>query len=431
MKLILASASPRRRELLATLGVPFEVRPADLDETQREGEDARAYVERLAREKGASLSLRSGERAGERGQFIILSADTSVVVDGNVLGKPGHDAALGAAMLRRLAGRAHEVMTGVAVQTESGVTSRVIVSVVHFRPLSEEEISAYVASGEGADKAGGYALQGEAGAFITHVDGSRTNVIGLPVEETAELLRSAGVPLSPTLSPLRREREFAVRLSQVEARVAAACTRAGRARSEVTLLAVSKLHPAAAIQEAYAAGLRHFGENYAQELRDKHTALAALPGLVWHAIGPVQPKNAKYVAKAATFFHAVDRLDTVAELAKRREGAPLQCLIEVNVAGEASKAGVSPDALPDFIAAVRAAPSLALVGLSAMPPLTDEPEDARPHFRALAQLAKTHGLTQLSMGTTGDFEVAIEEGATIIRVGTALFGARQYHSSDT
>ncbi len=217
---------------------------------------------------------------------------------------------------------------------------------------------------------------------------------------------------------------LAANFAAVEARLAAACTRAGRARADVTLVAVSKLHPPELIRLAWELGHRDFGENYAQELRDKHAGLADCAGLRWHAIGPVQPKNAKYVARAATVFHALERLEVAQELSKRREGPALQCLVEVNVAGEASKAGVEPAALPEFLAAVRALPHLELVGLTAMPPLTEDAEASRPHFRALAALAKTHGLKVLSMGTTGDFEVAIEEGATLVRVGTAIFGHR-------
>ncbi len=217
---------------------------------------------------------------------------------------------------------------------------------------------------------------------------------------------------------------LAANFAAVEARLTAACTRAGRARADVTLVAVSKLHPPELIRLAWELGHRDFGENYAQELRDKHAGLADCAGLRWHAIGPVQPKNAKYVARAATVFHALERLEVAQELSKRREGPALQCLVEVNVAGEASKAGVETAALPEFLAAVRALPHLELVGLTAMPPLTEDAEASRPHFRALAALAKTHGLKVLSMGTTGDFEVAIEEGATLVRVGTALFGHR-------
>jgi septum formation protein len=182
MLLTLASASPRRRELLAHLGVPFSVAPADLDESLRPGEHAAAYVERLARAKA-------------HGTGLILAADTSVVIDDEVLGKPGHDATLGSAMLRRLSGRAHQVMTGIAVSSMAGLSSRVVISEVHFRKLTESEIRWYVSTGEGADKAGGYALQGRAGAFITSIVGSPTNVIGLPLAETVELLRAAGLKL--------------------------------------------------------------------------------------------------------------------------------------------------------------------------------------------------------------------------------------------
>jgi pyridoxal phosphate enzyme (YggS family) len=212
-------------------------------------------------------------------------------------------------------------------------------------------------------------------------------------------------------------------LAAVRAEIVAACKRAGRAESSVTLVAVSKLHPPEAIREAYAAGARDFGENYAQQLRDKAASLP-LEGLRWHAIGPVQAKNAKYIARAAHTFHALEEFEVASELSRRREGAPLRVLIEVNVAGEASKAGVPPGDVAPLLEQVRALPGLVAVGLTCMPPLVDEAEANRPHFRALAALAKTLGLSELSMGTTADYPVAIEEGATLVRVGTAIFGER-------
>lgn len=213
-------------------------------------------------------------------------------------------------------------------------------------------------------------------------------------------------------------------LAEVERRIVEACARAGRSRESVQLVAVTKRHPPELVKAAWELGLRHFGENYAQELRDKHEALSTQAGIRWHAIGPVQPKNAKYVAKAAHVFHALERLEVAQELSRRRTGAPLPCFIEVNVAGEASKAGLEPSALGAFIAQVKALPNLEVAGLMCMPPLEDDPEASRPAFKQLARLAKELGLPGLSMGTTGDFEVAIEEGATHVRVGTALFGAR-------
>ncbi len=219
-------------------------------------------------------------------------------------------------------------------------------------------------------------------------------------------------------------RALAANLAAVEQRLATACARAGRARAEVQLVAVTKRHPPGLVRLAYEAGLRHFGENYAQELRDKHAALSDCAGLRWHAIGPLQTKNARYVAKAAHVFHALDRLEVAQELSRRRVGAALECFVEVNVAGEASKAGLAPEAVSAFLEQVLPLPGLAVVGLMGMPPLAVSPEDSRAAFRQLASLGRALGLPSLSMGTTGDFEVAIEEGATHVRVGTALFGER-------
>lgn len=217
--------------------------------------------------------------------------------------------------------------------------------------------------------------------------------------------------------------ELATRLAVLETRLALACARAKRPRESVKLVAVSKLHPASSIEAAYALGLRDFGENYAQELRDKARQLT-LPGLRWHAIGPVQPKNAKYIAKAATMFHALESFEVATELERRRTGAPLEVLIEVNLAGEASKAGLAPEAVKPFAEQLSALKNVKLVGLTSMPPLVEDGELNRPHFRALKKMASEMGLMELSMGTTADFEVAIAEGATLVRVGTALFGER-------
>ncbi len=214
------------------------------------------------------------------------------------------------------------------------------------------------------------------------------------------------------------------RLEAVHARITAACARAGRRPGDVTLLAVSKLKPAQLIREAHALGLRDFGENYTQELRDKAAELADLEGLRWHAIGPLQTNKAKYVAKVAHAFHALDRLEVAQELSRRRTGAPLRCFLEVNVGGEATKGGVAPQEARALFEQVRALPNLELVGLMCLPPPGPTAEASRASFQQLRALAQELGLPGLSMGTTGDFEVAIEEGATHVRVGTALFGER-------
>lgn len=184
---ILASGSPRRRELLGQLGLRFEVLPADLDESIVPGERPAAYVERLARQKAAAVHE-------QHPSSLVLAADTSVVVDDEILGKPGADVALGEQMLRRLSNRTHQVMTGVAVAGAT-VESLVVTSEVVFRALFTDEIRWYVAKGEGRDKAGGYALQGIGAAFISELRGSPTSVIGLPLPESLELLRRGGLSM--------------------------------------------------------------------------------------------------------------------------------------------------------------------------------------------------------------------------------------------
>lgn len=185
-RLILASSSPRRRELLSQLGVSFLVQGADIDESVQPGEPPARYVERLAREKAAAVAARSPGA-------LVLAADTTVVRDDEILGKP-QDVADAERMLTSLAGRAHEVLTGIAVDGPARA-SRVVRTEVRFRSLSREEIAWYARSGEPLDKAGAYALQGAAGAFITGIQGSPSNVVGLPLAETVELLRQAGLRL--------------------------------------------------------------------------------------------------------------------------------------------------------------------------------------------------------------------------------------------
>jgi pyridoxal phosphate enzyme (YggS family) len=223
--------------------------------------------------------------------------------------------------------------------------------------------------------------------------------------------------------------EIAARLADVRQRVEAEAARAGRPGG-VRLLAVSKTKSAAEVRAAYAAGQRLFGENYAQELAQKAEELRDLADVEWHFIGTLQRNKAKQVAQAARVIHTVDRAELAAELGKRAPapGVALRVLVEVNVSGEASKGGCAPADLGAVLDAARAA-GLTPIGLMTIPPDTPDPEDARPHFAALRKLRDAHGgpaaLPELSMGMTHDFPVAIAEGATIVRVGTAIFGARE------
>ena len=192
----------------------------------------------------------------------------------------------------------------------------------------------------------------------------------------------------------------------------------------VGLVAVSKSQPSEAIREAFAAGQRDFGENYVQEWREKADDLADLPGLVWHFVGSLQTNKVKYLAARVGLIHTVDREELGREIARRWEkaGARARVLVEVNLGGEASKGGCAAGQVEGLVEALRGLPSLEVAGLTAIPPPEDDP---RPHFVALRALRDRLGLRELSMGMSGDYPVAIEEGATLVRIGTAIFGERR------
>lgn len=215
--------------------------------------------------------------------------------------------------------------------------------------------------------------------------------------------------------------EIARRLAQVRAEVARACAAAGRDPSSVRLVAVSKTQPLSSVREAAAAGQTLFGENYAQELREKTDAL---PDLEWHFIGALQGNKARLVVGRATLIHTCDRAALARELSKRAAatGSTQRVLLEVNVGREPQKGGPEPEGVVALLAAVRALPALECRGLMCIPPAGADP---RPHFRTLRALrdALLPG-GELSMGMSADYACAIEEGATLVRVGTAIFGPR-------
>lgn len=216
---------------------------------------------------------------------------------------------------------------------------------------------------------------------------------------------------------------LAERLEVVEGRIARAAQSAGRRRDEIQIVAVSKVFPASAIVEAYQLGLRDFGENYVQEFEGKHPELAGLPDARFHLIGHLQSNKSR---RAAELFQVIQTVDSP-KLARRLNdsGQQLDVMLEVKLSSEEAKSGASPDELPGLIDTVKSCPRLRLLGLMTMPPWSDDPEPSRPYFRRLRELAQRHGLSGLSMGMSHDLEVAIQEGATMVRVGTALFGLRR------
>jgi hypothetical protein len=228
-------------------------------------------------------------------------------------------------------------------------------------------------------------------------------------------------------------------VADVRARIARAARRAGRNPDDVTVVAVSKTFPPEAVAEAHAAGLSVFGENRVQEARYKIPAVAQILGqgaVSWHMVGHLQRNKAKRAAKLFDLVHSVDSVRLAKELEKRcaRRDKQMVVLLDINISGESSKTGLSPTdeaTLDAVIEAVLAAPHLTLQGLMGMAPLVADPEEARPYFERLRrlrdELAERHGATDwrhLSMGMTDDFEVAVEEGATLVRIGRAIFGER-------
>ncbi|MFK2911987.1 YggS family pyridoxal phosphate-dependent enzyme [Pseudomonas sp. 3HC3] len=218
-------------------------------------------------------------------------------------------------------------------------------------------------------------------------------------------------------------------LSAISARIASAAQAVGRDPASVQLLAVSKTKPASAIREIHAAGARDFGENYLQEALTKQQALSDLP-LIWHFIGPIQSNKTKAIAEHFDWVHSVDRLKIAQRLSEQRPAGlgPLNICLQVNVSGEDSKSGCAPADLPALAAAVAALPNLRLRGLMAIPEPTEDRATQEAAFASLRKLQEGLGLglDTLSMGMSHDLEAAIAQGATWVRIGTALFGARDY-----
>jgi len=242
----------------------------------------------------------------------------------------------------------------------------------------------------------------------------------------------------PQPSPEQRLRD---NLDAIRQRIQDACARAGRSSDAVTLVAVSKTHSVDTIRALFDAGQREFGESYVQEWQDKTTQLSdpKYSDIRWHFIGHLQSNKARFISEKIALIHSVDRKSVLKSLQKSAD-APIDVLLQVNVGNQASKGGVAPDGVIQFLKTALGYADIRVCGLMCIPPYVDDPEDNRGYFRQMRELfERAHAwlgeqedgdlsahFRYLSMGMSGDFEVAIEEGATHIRVGTALFGARDY-----
>lgn len=431
--LTLASASPRRLALLQQAHPHVYCAPADIEETRRPAESPRDFALRMAEEKALAIPYRGGW---------VVAGDTVVALGGLTLGKP-HSKEEAASTLTQLSGRTHQVWSGWALRGVKDKVDRVWRSGVScaqvtFKELSAEEISRYVESGEPMDKAGSYGIQGQGGRLIERFEGSFDGVMGLPTLEVTEALLTLGALRPETPSLLLNS-------ISIRERMRSAAWRSGRPADEVRLLAVSKRHPLSLIREAMSYGLIDFGESYLQELTLKrntltHEQVGPTPSSpLWHYIGAIQTNKAKRIGASARWVHGVSRCSELELLSEGARAAseelliplhanPLKVLLQVNLSGEERKGGVSPGELPSLLKAAQGVPEVSVEGLMTFPPL-GSPESSRPYFRELRQLrdqlaTPAMPLSHLSMGTSHDFEVAIEEGATWVRVGSALFGDR-------
>lgn len=421
MKVVLASGSPRRREILARITYPFDVRPADLDESRLPGEAPHDYVSRLAGEKALAI-------ARTEPSALVLGSDTAVVVGDEILGKPV-DPTDAARMLAQLSGIRHQVLSGVAITQGDRVLERFVSSTdVDFRALGDREIETYVATGEPMDKAGAYAVQGEAGRFVEQVSGSVTGVIGLPFEETRDALLAHGA--TPDADFLSAE-AVALRFRSVRGEIGARAVACGRPHDSVRLVTVTKGHPATAMAAALAAGAEDVGENYVQEARAKREELGD-GGARWHLIGPLQRNKAGVASDVFDAVQTIDRVETAAALGRRRPdpARPIEILLQVNVARDPAKAGVAPEELAALAKQVSAIEGVRPTGLMTIGRAEDQGSAAAGTFaelRALRDGLREGGypsVVELSMGMSGDYDAAIEQGATLVRLGTAIVGPR-------
>jgi PLP dependent protein len=218
--------------------------------------------------------------------------------------------------------------------------------------------------------------------------------------------------------------DISANLARVRERIARAAERAGRRADDVVLIGVSKTVEVERIRSAVAAGVKALGENRVQEAKAKIAELGR--PAAWHLVGHLQTNKVKDALELFDVIHSLDRLELAHELERRAtaRGQVVETLLQVNVAAEASKGGVAPDAVGETLDVIGKLPHVHVSGLMTIPPEVERPEESRPWFRRLRELSERHGLRQLSMGMSGDFEIAVEEGATMVRVGTAIFGPR-------
>ncbi|MCM2354551.1 MAG: YggS family pyridoxal phosphate-dependent enzyme [Pseudobdellovibrio sp.] len=401
-KIVLASQSPRRAEILKKAGYYFVSFPVFISEIPNENLSLDEQIIDIAKRKAlACLDQCPDKNPGN----IILASDTMVCLENSAIGKPESEQDA-FNTLKKLSGKMHEVKTAIILldQSTKDITFHIETSQVFFKNLDDQDIWDYIKTGEPMDKAGSYAIQGLGGKFVEKFVGDYNNVVGLPLSA-----------LEKTFSAKNWQFEKSA-LSQIKAKL----------NSDQHLLAVSKLQPLEKIRELVSQGQKAFGENYIQEALEKVEALKDL-NLEWHLIGPIQKNKVKYLKNNFAYLHAIDSLE-LAELVSKKAseiGYVQKVFIQVNLSNEATKAGFDESSVLAAWDKLTQLTHVKIVGLMTMPPLQNEALDNQVHFKKLKTLANRLQVKELSMGTSHDYEVALQEGATWIRIGTVLFGERQ------
>lgn len=459
-RFVLASQSPRRRQILTISGYEFDILPSQISEIPDENLNLTSQIRQLASDK-AEACLKMGKLAEGHG-FLVLASDTVVVLGDQILGKP-KDEFEARSFLSRLSNQTHDVITAVSlIDVDTGRRHQDhAVTRVKFRELSSDQIDAYVATGDPLDKAGAYGIQNAlAGDFIESFDGDYDTVVGLSMAIVEKALASLGVTAKKRFSE-KGDSLIGENVARLRSEIAAASL-----VHPARLIAVSKTKPVTDVIDAWLVGQRIFAENYAQEALPKidevnelikiaksspvlrnqfklDVSVALENEIEWHFIGTLQSKKAKQVVGNFALIHSVDRISLVEEIEKRAlavseersdAGFRQPILLQINIAEETTKAGASAAEFVELFDAAAKCSHVKLCGVMALPPLTDDETVARARFKEVRTIfeaarkklptSQQKDFCELSMGTTHDFKLAIAEGATLVRIGTAIFGER-------
>ncbi len=419
--IILASQSPRRVEILKKAQYFFVSFPVSISEIPNENLSLDEQILDIARRKATESARMYPDKNQDA---VILACDTMVCYQNKAIGKPENE--LDAFnTLKKLSGQKHEVKTALILidLKNSQEMSHVETSEVYFKNFSDQDIKDYISTGEPMDKAGSYAIQGIGKKLVEKFIGDYDNVVGLPLKALENIFKTQKWDLQKSVNKNAGEVSaeiFEKNLSFYKKQLS----------STQNILAVSKLQPIEKIINLYNEGQKHFGENYIQEALEKIENLKDY-SITWHLVGPIQKNKVKYLKKNFAYIHSVDSLE-LAELIHQKakdidhiQKVFIQINLANNLASETSKHGFDQSQFEKSWDQLKKLSHLEIVGLMTMPPLQSQPKDNRTYFKKLVEIGQRYQLSQFSMGTSHDYQIALEENATWIRLGTVLFGERQ------